>query len=196
MLEHISKGKDVTYKSHSTQINLSDCSEDGFNIFYLLQQEIPDEKIYREHNQISDPLAGSSDHPKEQYGYESIPHITLLYGIENAEDYFILRKALKNFGPIEFEIGEVSSFRRDETPYDVLITKIISKPLEEIHKAIKENLDNNYKFSKYQPHMTLAYVKKGECKDLEGRNFWTGTKYVCSRIQFSHIDKFFLEIPL
>jgi len=196
MLEHLAKGKDVSYKSHSTQINLFDCSEDGFNIFYLLQQQIPSEKVYREYEQVSDPSKGMIDHPKEEYGYEPIPHITLLYGLKDDADYFSIRKGLKDFGPIEFEMGEVSSFRRDETPYDVMIVKIISKPLEAIHQVIKETFDNNYKFPEYKPHMTLAYVKKGECKDLEGKNFWTGTKYVCPKIQFSHKDKYFMEIPL
>lgn len=202
MFDLLSKGDDVQYKSHSTQINLVDCYDSVYNSavmqnnFYFLQQHIKEEDIYRELPQIFVPFSAPQDDPEEEYGFEITPHVTVLYGIKEDKDYFGIREKLKDFGEFEFEIGEVSGFRNDKNPYDVLIIKINSKPLEDLHKLLKENFENNYKFPEYKPHMTLAYVKKGACKELEGRCFWTDKKYICPKIQFSHIDKFFLEIPL
>ena len=193
------KGKEVVYKEHSTQLNLYDCcSEKDFN-FHFLQQRIPEDAIYREFPQVESPfLLGSmkTDNPKEKYGLESVAHISVLYGISDENDYFKLREKLKDFGKFEFKIGDVSSFRKEDKPYDVLILKIISPKLEELHKIIKDSCDNSYSFPEYIPHMTLAYVNKGMCKDLEGKSDWTGDTYSCGIIKFSHKDGYFLDIPL
>jgi len=196
---HEAKGTDVTYKSHSTQINLYDCSsEKDFN-FLLLQKQIPDDLIYREYPQTEEEFflgTVKKDDPREEYGLENTPHITVLYGIKDDKDYFKMRDKLKNFGPIEFEIGNIKSFRPEAKPYDVLIMEVISPRLNEIHKFIKESYDNNYSFPEYTPHLTLAYVKKGALKELEGECSWTGAKYSCPIIKFSHLDKYKLDIPL
>ena len=197
-----SKGSDVSYSSHSTQINLYDCtSEKDFN-FILLQKKIPEEAIYREYPQVEKEYfinflgTYKSDDPRESYGLESVPHVTVLYGLENQIDYFDLRDKLKNFGSIEFEIGKIKSFRSEGNPYDVLVLEIISPRLVELHKFVRENYDNTYNFPEYVPHMTLCYVTKGSLKDMEGPCSWTGTKYMCSMVRFSHKDKYYLDIPL
>ena len=196
MNNKISKGEKVEYKSHSIQINLEDyTSEKDYHFFYL-QQQIPKQFIYREKLQVLGPFGIPQDDPKEQYGLENCPHITLIYPIKDEKDYFKLREKLKDFGSFEFTIGNIGSFRRPETKYDVLINEIESPKLQELHKYIKKNCKNNYKFPNYIPHMTLAYVQKRTCTELEGMSLWTGQKYTCKKIQFSHVDGYFLEIPL
>jgi len=195
------KGKDVQYKKHSTQINLYDCcSEKDFN-FLFLQRNIKEDAIYREFPQIEEEaMLGIGfnlvDNPKEEYGYESVPHISVLYGISDENSYFLLRDKLKDFSPFTFKIGNVSSFRRDDKEFDVLMIQIDSPKLVELHNFIKENCKNTYSFPEYKPHMTLAYVKKGKCKELEGPCAWTGSEYTCGFFKFSHKDGYYLDVPL
>lgn len=197
MPDKLSKGDDVQYKSHSTQINLSDCTSEKDFSFYYTQHKIPEAVVYRELPQVfKGPFDLPADDPKEQYGYESVPHITVLYGLKNAEDYFEMRDQLSDFGSFEFTIGDITSFRRPEMDYDVIILDIISEQLHKLHGMIRKKFKNDYKFPDYKPHMTLAYVQKGACIQLEGPCDWTGTTYTCAKINFCHKDKYFLEIPL
>jgi len=192
------KGEDVSYNKHSTQINLYDCcSEKDFN-FHWTQKLIKDEDVYREYPKVKGKLFREflKDDPKEEYGFERNPHITVLYGIQDEADYFDMRKKLKNFGPIDFKISDISSFRDVENPYDVIILKIESEKLHKVHEFLKETYENDWSYPKYNPHMTLAYVKKGKCLDIEGPCDWTGKSYKCPLITFSHKDKYFLPIPL
>lgn len=191
------KGDGVKYSYHSTQIDLYDCcSEKDFG-YSRTQDLVPKESVYREYEQIEHKMIPVLvDDPREEYGYESNPHITCLYGLTNENDYFKLRKKLKDFGPIEFEIGEIASFRNDDTPYDVIILTIKSPKLLKLHESMKNTFKNEYKYPTYKPHMTLAYVKKGECRDIEGKCKWSGTKYSANKILWSHIDKYYLDIPL
>ena len=196
-MDKLSKGSDVSYKYHSTQINLYDCcSEKDFNFFYL-QKKVPNSMVYREYPQVAQgPFEMMQDDPREEYGYEHTPHITVLYGLKNDEDYFKIRDNLSKIDPFEFKIGNIASFRGDKNEYDVLIVEIVSPGLSKIHEDLKKKYDNDYKYPEYKPHMTLAYVKKGACKEIEGKSLWTGQGYTCPKIQFSHKDKYFLEIPL
>lgn len=193
------KGESIIYKYHSTQINLYDCaSEKDFN-FILLQKQITEDSLYREYPQVEEEFflgAFKKDDPREEYGLENVPHVSVLYGLKEEQDYFKIRDKLKNFGAFEFEIGKIKRFGNENKPYDVLVIEIVSPRLSEIHKFIRENYKNDYSFPEYIPHMTLAYVKKGELKEIEGDSSWTGTKYKCDLLRFSHINKYFLDIPL
>ena len=40
-------------------------------------------------------------------------------------------------------------------------------------------------FSEYKPHLTLAFVKKGECKDLIGNDFFTDIEDEVDEIYFT-----------
>lgn len=197
--EKTAKGADVVYDLHSTQINLYDCaSEKDFN-FILLQKEIPECCIYREYPQIEKEIFLSifqKDDPREEYGLENVPHISVLYGIKKEDDYFDMRDKLKNFGKIEFEIGKIKSFRNVDKPYDVIVLEIISPKLNELHNFLKEKYDNAFSFPTYTPHMTIAYVQKDKLKEIEGDCAWTGAKYSCNIVRFSHINGYFLDIPL
>ena len=193
------KGSDVSYKSHSTQINLEDCSSEKDFGFFLTQRMIKEEDIYRKYPQIDAidtfGLGGlKQDDPREECGLERTAHVTVLYGVKKENDYFKMRDDLKEFGSFPFQIGEISRFEQEDN--DVIIIKINSEKLHTLHNLLKEKYENTYKFLEYRPHMTLAYVKKGTCKELEGKCQWTGTIYTCANIKFSHTEGYYLDIPL
>jgi 2'-5' RNA ligase len=100
----------------------------------------------------------------DEYGLESEPHITLLYGIhpkENNKEEIL--DWLKTLNPMKLELSKVGIFENEK--YDVV--KIEIKPTEQLlkyRKYIEETFKNTQTFDDYHPHMTLAYVKPGKGK--------------------------------
>jgi 2'-5' RNA ligase len=100
----------------------------------------------------------------DEYGLESEPHITLIYGIhpkENDKEEII--DWLKTLNPMKLELSKVGIFENEK--YDVV--KIEVEPTEQLlkyRKYIEETFENTQTFDNYNPHMTLAYVKSGKGK--------------------------------
>jgi 2'-5' RNA ligase len=71
-------------------------------------------------------------------------------------------------------LGKISRF--DCPDYDVLKVDIRSGSAERLNAAISENLSDDITPSEhdYHPHLTLAYLKKGALKELDGRNDFNG----------------------
>lgn len=163
-------------KFNAILLNLYDFApEKDFN-FINLQREIDKNDVFDHH-----PFQS-----KFENGLELKPHITLIYGLEHEHDFDEISKIIKNEPPIKLEIGLIKSFRNESKPYDVLVIEIISEDLNRIHWMIRNKFDTQNDFPNYKAHMTLAYIKKGTCKDLEGRSDWTGKEYSCSNLVFSN----------
>lgn len=101
---------------------------------------------------------------KEEYGLETDPHLTLIFGINSTEnDSKKIIERINKYKPIKLNIGEVSMFETDK--YDVI--KIDVKPNKELLKYrndLIENTKNTQTYDEYHPHLTVAYIKKGEGK--------------------------------
>lgn len=100
-----------------------------------------------------------------EYGLELSPHITVLYGLKNEDDYGKLKDYFKNKPQIKFTIGEISLFESPDKPYDVLKFEIISNDLVKYNSYVRENFDCDITFPDYKPHMTIAYLVKGKGKN-------------------------------
>jgi tRNA nucleotidyltransferase/poly(A) polymerase/2'-5' RNA ligase len=101
---------------------------------------------------------------KPGYGIEKEPHITILYGFKNevnSQEVFSLYKENIELKPIEVRISGISIFENPE--FDVVKYDVNSKLLTKLNKLMK-GLPNISTFPDYHPHITLAYVKKGEGK--------------------------------
>lgn len=166
------------YDYHSTQVNLKDCGKLEIQNFMNLQLKIPTVNI--------DNASG---------GLEGNPHVTCLYGINNDESYFKLAKLCKNMKLGKFTIGNIGSFRTNDD-FDVLILEIESPDLYNINKTFRDNCKFTNNYPNYIPHMTLCYIKKGTCKDLEGECELSGTSMNFNKIQFCHRDGHFLPMTL
>ncbi len=107
----------------------------------------------------------------KQYGFETEPHLTLLYGLhkevsdDDVED--IIRKFnLKN---LVIEIDGIGNFENEE--YDVLKFNVVkTDKLEEVNNELKQ-LPNSNKYPDYNPHCTIAYLNKGASKKYLDENF-------------------------
>ena len=98
----------------------------------------------------------------ENYGIQDNPHLTLLYGLksnitkEQVEQ--VLEKAIDG-GKIDIDIENIGLFENDN--FDVV--KFNIKKTEQLQKLFDSlsELPNENTFPDYNPHMTIAYVKKG-----------------------------------
>lgn len=95
------------------------------------------------------------------YGLEIDPHVTVLYGIHD-DSPEIFKECASKIKKFDIKTGKVSIFENEK--YDVLKIEVESNDLHKVHETFKEKTDNTQTFPTYKPHITVAYIKKGEAK--------------------------------
>jgi hypothetical protein len=98
------------------------------------------------------------------YGFEKEPHVTILYGLHDEEiDRDHIYDEIERLRPITVKINNISIFENEE--YDVVKFDVpLTKELRAYRKYFKMLFPNTQTFKDYHPHITIAYVKKGEGK--------------------------------
>ena len=139
------------YKLASTQVNLPAAWAD-----YVIKwgrEMIPDADLYYDE--------------KGNLGRETESHVTILYGIKDATPSEALLKLVRETPLFTARLMGVTFF--DTNPkYDVVKFDVDSEDLVALSNAIRQACPNENKFPNYEPHVTVAYIKKGKCKDIEG----------------------------
>jgi 2'-5' RNA ligase len=115
---------------------------------------------------VADPIRRLGMLVKEEhlheYGRESEPHITVLYGINPTPSALNETEgALRGCGtgPVTAKLGDLSTFSNEK--FDVLKFEIISEDLSVLNKELSGKLDFENDYPDYNPHLTIAYVKPG-----------------------------------
>jgi hypothetical protein len=103
---------------------------------------------------------------EEGFGREDEIHTTVLYGLEEQTG----DKVLEQVTPVNVKLGKIARFSDDKKPYDVMIIEVESEDLHNLHEHVGDEFEHITTYSDYKPHITLAYVKKGACKDLDGKS--------------------------
>lgn len=105
--------------------------------------------------------------PKEdlhEYGVETEPHVTILYGL-HTDKSSVVKEALDkaDIGFYNYTIGEPAIFENED--YDVLIRKVRDpRGLKKLRKELLD-LPHTLTYKDYKPHATIAYLKKGKGKE-------------------------------
>lgn len=161
------------------------------------QLDIPPEignKIQEFGNSI--PIDKLSIDPKTGMGgVERDPHVTVLYGLDKKITPDQIQSIVAGQPPIPLTLGKVSIFSNDDM--DVLKVDVSSPELNALNKKIESELGApGNTFKEYKPHVTIAYLKKGEGKPYEGSPIFEGQQIQLNNLTFSGQNGEKVVIPL
>lgn len=101
----------------------------------------------------------------DSFGLEDEPHITVLYGIheDKIDPSVVVDMMEQKMEPVTVTIDEIDIFENDD--FDVVKYNVpVTEQLKEYRDMFMNAFENTQTFDGFHPHMTLAYVKKGEGK--------------------------------
>jgi len=150
-------------------------------------RSIPESDLYKGEE-------GSDSYSSGDYGRETAPHITLLYGPNTPPEE--IQKALNQIGPVSVTLGKVSLFSGEKSPYDVVKIDVHSPELQKLHSDLKSRFGTASEFKDYHPHITIAYVKKGEGKKYSGDTRFEGQQLSLDVLTHSDRDSLKTHLPL
>jgi len=97
-------------------------------------------------------------HPTEKQ--DDAPHITVRYGILPEVPPKHVKEILDHPGKVKASITGVDVFQPEDKDYDVLVFRIDSPDLNLLNEKLKQ-LPHEDTYPFYQPHSTIAYLKRG-----------------------------------
>lgn len=124
---------------------------------------------------------------ENDFAREDSPHITVLYGIHTNKLTNI------KFQEFEIELDKISFFENEK--YNVAKIDVKGKYLHTLHNKLKTELEVTESYPTYKPHITIAYIQKGKCKDLIGNTDFKGIKIKVNELVFSAKNDEKLIIP-
>jgi hypothetical protein len=124
---------------------------EGDDWFSLIQGRIEPEDIYD---------------PDGTYGIETEPHVTVLFGL--CDEILVpadVVRAMEEFKAPVITVKRIDSFSNKD--FDVLKLSVESKDLRRMNDRLRQfpHVDT---FPTYEPHITLAYLKKGTAGKYTG----------------------------
>lgn len=123
-----------------------------------------DELVQSLHQQISDDdvYHGTEDDPG--YGLEDDPHVTVLYGFDPDLSSHQIQGSSETVCDL-CSIGDPEVFENDS--FDVVYLPVYTSSwLDDLHNSLKDEFSVESKFPDYRPHITIAYVKKGQGHEI------------------------------
>jgi 2'-5' RNA ligase len=158
------------HKFSSTQVDLPD--EAAREVRTVGERLIPDSVVYTD---PKDPSFGREEHP----------HVTVKYGLHD-ESPEKIQTLLADEPPVTVTLGKLSIFPgKGDTPYDVVKADVDSPDLHRLNKKISEALKVTDTHPEYKPHVTLAYVKRGEGQKFVGDSSLEGKRFTFDAVTFS-----------
>lgn len=173
-----SANKDATYDLSCTKIQLPKDLSDS--ILGWGKENVQDGDLY-------------VDGDKSK-GRENDIHVTVLYGIKS-EDPAETASIISKVKPFEVRLGLINAFK-DKKEYDVLKIEVESGDLERLHYDIDKNIDNENTYPTYNPHVTVAYIKKGSADKIIGDDTFKGKTFKVESIIFSDGKNIEKKLPL
>lgn len=94
----------------------------------------------------------------DSFGREQHPHVTIKYGLVQSYTENQIRQLLRQVTPFNIQVRGLSIFENEN--FDVVKFDVDGPELRKLNE-IFSNLPNHDEYPTYNPHMTVAYVKKG-----------------------------------
>jgi hypothetical protein len=113
------------------------------------------------------------------------PHITILYGL-HADDPGEVETLARILTPIPVTLGRTAVFETKE--HDCLHIEVQSVELELLNGMLHDYLEHTDTQDEFKPHVTIAYLKKGEAKQYAGDDFADGQTFLADAMVFSNAD--------
>lgn len=98
------------------------------------------------------------DENDDGFGRETHPHITIKYGLVQNYTEEQVKQLLRQVTPFDIQVRGISIFENEN--FDVVKFDVDSPELRKLNE-IFSNLPNHDEYPTYNPHMTMAYVRKG-----------------------------------
>lgn len=121
-----------------------------------------------------------------QGGRDSIPHVTVKYGIMTIDPDEVAR-VVESVEPFEVRLGRCSVFHNEESV--VLKLGVDSPGMVALHHNVCMKLDHVDTYRDYRPHITVAYLKKNDKDPYYYRKFYddsfAGEGFVADQVEFS-----------
>ena len=161
---------DVTFKQFISELFMEQEQKFDSNYYYVSFKLNGAYKnwLLEYQNLITDDVIYNNE--TESFGREFNPHITIMYPL--TEDCLEQLKGFCSTFPESNLVyfSELSIFKNEEKDYDVLVAKVddVSGVLTKIHNFCMK-FSNNWEYPYYEPHCTIAYVKKGICDCFDGK---------------------------
>lgn len=150
---NLKKKAKVNPKYDHGTVQTSDISETVIDAIKDIQKNIDKDKLYD----------GEDEPGWVENGIQKLFHITVLFGVnDNIEDE--VKKVFDKYRPVHIETTNIKYFSSDPN-YDVAVVRCKSEELTKIHDELKNSLENKETYPNYKPHITIAYLKKGERLD-------------------------------
>lgn len=99
-------------------------------------------------------------------GIQDNPHVTVLYGLHEEVSLDQVKSVFKDLDErIDIRIEGIGVFENER--FDVLKFNVVPNgSLQTLHDRLSE-FPNSNEYPEYEPHITIAYVKKGSGKKYE-----------------------------
>lgn len=117
-----------------------------------LQASIPKDELYT----VEDDPNGFT------YGIEDETHVTVAACLDNDTSLWRLKMMMMPLDEYKLKIANISVFENEE--FDVLKCDVISEALYATNNLIMSAFESHSEYKDYHPHITIAYMKKGEAK--------------------------------
>lgn len=117
------------------------------------------------------------------FGREDDTHITVIYGI-HTDDVNDVDIWFRNEKPFECTLGKIDILSK-KPQFDVLVVSVKSKGLHLLNSKMRTKLEVTENYPQYIPHVTIAYLQKGEGDKFIGNKAFEGEKFTVKEVMFT-----------
>ena len=171
--------QNAKYNFSSVQVNLPhDLAQE---IIRWGKEHIPDNELY-------------TDDKPGHLGREDEIHLTVLYGL-HADSPQQTKELVSKTKPFPVHLTKIGIFSTNPD-FDVVKINIDGDELRDLNARLAKNCQHTNRHGSYQPHVTIAYVQKGDGWKHEGNSQFDGKSFMANELIFSSRSAGKSKIPL